>query len=137
MPFMAWNDKLSVGIDEIDADHKKMVDLINELFDGINAGCGKNLIEGILDQLVKYTHSHFAREKQLFAMTAYSEAEAHEREHAKMTAWVLKTQAEFKAGTLAAPSLEVMNYLKDWLFEHILIFDLQYAPYVKTMTVCR
>jgi hemerythrin len=133
---MAWNDKLSVGIDEIDADHKKIIAIINELFDGINAGCSKNLLEGILDQLVEYTQIHFAREKQLFAVTAYSEAEAHEREHAKMEAWALKTRAEFKAGTLAAPSLEVMNYLKDWLFEHILISDLQYAPYLKAMAVC-
>lgn len=132
---MSWNDKLSVGIEEIDGDHKKMVEMINSLYDGITVGCGKEVVGRILDDLVAYTQRHFAREKQLFAMTAYSDADEHEKEHNKMAEWVLKTQAEFNSGTLAAPSLEVMNHLKDWLFEHILTADQHYASYMKVMGV--
>jgi hemerythrin-like metal-binding protein len=135
MPFMAWNDKLSVGIEEIDADHKELVGLINKLYDEIRTGHGKDDLESILDRLVDYTQYHFEHERELFAMTAYTDTEAHETEHAKMVAWVLKAQAEFTASTLPAPSLEVMTNLKDWLFEHILVTDQKYVPYVKVMTV--
>ena len=135
MPFMAWNDKLSVGIAEIDADHKELIGLIYKLYDEILIGHGKDDLESILDRLVDYTQYHFEHERELFARTAYADADVHEAEHAKMVAWVLKAQAEFTASTLTAPSLEVMTYLKDWLFEHILVTDRQYVPYVKVMTV--
>ena len=62
---------------------------------------------------------HFAREEEFFAKTGYPDAAAHKREHDKMVAWTLKTQALHKGSLLRAPSLEVMNFLKDWLYDHI------------------
>jgi hemerythrin-like metal-binding protein len=135
MPFMTWNDKLSVGIAVIDEDHKKLVAMINELYDGIREGHGREALGGIFDRLIDYTRYHFAREEKLFDETAYSGAKKHKKEHGDLIRVVLKAREEFQSSQVIAPSLEMMGVLKDWLFDHILGSDQKYAPYLKTMGI--
>lgn len=120
---MAWNDKLSVGVAKIDEDHKRLVCLINELYDGIIAGRSDELLGGILDELVAYTQYHFAREEKYCEKIRYISTDAHKKEHHSMILWVTDVQNRYRNQTLVAPSLEVMNYLKDWLFDHIIRSD--------------
>ena len=130
MPFMAWNDRLVLGIDEIDNDHRKLVEMINELFDGIQAGRGRAAQLGILQRLVDYTRYHFAREETLFAENGSPRAQAHKKEHDALVAVVQKAQAEYVESGTVAPSLEMMVILKDWLFDHILGSDQRDAAYL-------
>jgi hemerythrin len=127
---MIWNDKLSVGVEVIDEDHKKLIAMINEMYDAILAGMGKKVVGDILDRLVHYTSFHFAREEALFAQTGYSDAAAHKAEHDAMAKWAIQAELDFHQGTLPAPSLEVINRLKDWLFEHINGTDKLYGPHL-------
>ena len=55
MPLMNWTEKLSVGVAVIDDDHKKLVAMVNELYDAMQAGRGKDTLGRILDGLVQYT----------------------------------------------------------------------------------
>ncbi|MFY9644458.1 MAG: bacteriohemerythrin [Terriglobales bacterium] len=130
MPLMTWNDKLSVGVNVIDDDHKKLVSLVNELYDGITAGKGKEALGKILDRLVDYTKVHFDREEQFFARTAYPAAAAHKQEHTDLTKQVLDVQAKYKRGEVLTLSLEVMNFLKNWLVNHIQGSDKKYGPHL-------
>lgn len=127
---MTWNEKMSVGVHALDEDHKKLVAMINELFDGINAGKGKDVVGSILDRLIRYTVEHFRREEEFFASTAYPDTAAHKKEHEKLTAEVVKVQTAFKAGATATVSLEVMNFLKNWLLNHIQVSDNRYGPHL-------
>jgi hemerythrin len=127
---MTWSDKLSVGVKVIDDDHKKLVGMVNELFDGITAGKGKEALGKILDELVNYTKFHFGREEQFFAKTAYPAATEHKKEHDDLTKQVLDVQAKYKGGALATLSLEVMNFLKNWLVNHIQGSDKKYGPHL-------
>jgi len=133
MPFMVWNDKLSVGVAAVDADHRKLVAMINELYDGIAEGRGREALGSILDDLVAYTRFHFAREEKLFAATGYPGAVAHKKEHDSLTAQVLEIQERFRSGSLAAPSLEVLVFLKDWLFDHIIGSDRDFGPHLNAV----
>lgn len=130
MPLMTWTDKLSVGVNVIDDDHKKLVNMVNELYDGITAGKGKEALAKILDELVNYTKIHFDREEQLFAKTGYPAAAAHKKEHDDLTKQVLDVQAKYKNGSVATLSLEVMNFLKNWLVNHIQGSDKKYGPHL-------
>jgi hemerythrin len=127
---MAWNDKLSVGVAAVDEDHKKLIAMINELYDGFVAGQGKEVVGDILDRLVRYTKFHFAREEALFAQSGYKEAALHKAEHDEMAAWAVQAELDFHQGSLPAPSLEVMNRLKDWLFDHINGTDKRFGPHL-------
>ena len=135
MPLMNWSDKLSVGIAAIDDEHKKLVAMLNELFDGIQAGRAGDSLGKVLDGLIAYTAAHFKHEEDLFAKTGYPDAAAHKKEHDDLTKQVLDVQAKYKAGVTGTLSLEVMNFLKNWLVKHIQGSDKAYSPHLNSKGV--
>ena len=122
---------MSVGVDAIDKDHKRLVSLVNALYDAICTGTTAQSPSVIFDDLVGYTKDHFVREERLFVGTEYPGSDAHKKEHAQMVDWLLEMKSEYEMGTAVAPSLRLMCNLKDWLFDHILGPDQAYAPYLK------
>ncbi len=130
MPLMVWNDKFSVGVAAIDNEHKRLVQMLNELYDAIQAGRGKDALGKILDGLIAYTAGHFAHEERLFAETGYPASAAHTKEHEDLKKQVLDVQAKYRAGATGVLSLEVMNFLKNWLVVHIQGSDRKYGPHL-------
>jgi hemerythrin len=130
MPLMTWTEKMSVGVKLLDEDHKKLVGMVNQLYDGICTGKGKESLGPILDGLIQYTQVHFAHEEEFFLKTGYAAAAAHKHEHDALTRQVLEVQSKFKAGPGATLSLEVMNFLKEWLVKHIQGSDQKYGPHL-------
>lgn len=123
MPFMAWNDRLIVGVGAIDGDHRELLSIMNMLYDGVNAGWERDVMESILKDLVNYTGYHFSREEELMKRYECPGALAHTMVHEQMTIWCRETQEKFHRGILPAPALQTVNYLKDWLFDHIMKED--------------
>ena len=130
MALMTWTDKLSVGVGVIDDDHKKLVGMVNELYDAMQAGHGKEKLGRILDELVKYTKFHFAREEKFFAETGYPAAGPHKQQHEALTRQVLDVQKKYNAGATATLSVDVMQFLKNWLITHIQGSDQSYRPHL-------
>ena len=81
MPLMEWNDKLSVGVAQFDNEHKKLVAMVNELFDAVQGGHGKEALGKILDGLIAYTKTHFANEERYFQQHGYADYAQHKAEH--------------------------------------------------------
>jgi hemerythrin len=130
MPLMEWNTSLSTGITVFDNDHKKLVALVNELYDAVSAGKGKDAMGKILDALIDYTKTHFAREEQYLTQHGYPDLAAHKKEHVGLTDQVLEVQRKYKAGSTSTLSLEVLNFLKNWLIKHIQGTDKRYGPFL-------
>jgi hemerythrin len=130
MPLLAWTDKLSVGVNVLDEDHKRLVAMVNQLYDAMQAGHGKDSLSPILDGLIQYTKMHFAREEKFFAQTSYPAAVAHKQEHDKLTHQVQDIQGKYASGATTALSLEVMQFLKNWLVQHIQGSDQKYRPHL-------
>ena len=135
MPLMIWTEKMSVGVKVLDDDHKRLVALINDLHDGLKAGHGKDVLGKTLDGLVSYTRSHFEREEQLFAKTGYPNSHAHKKEHDSLTNQVLGVQAKYKGGADTSLTLEVMDFLKTWLTNHIQGSDQKYSAHLNAQGV--
>ena len=127
---MVWNDRLLTGIAAVDRDHRRLVGIINRLYDAIQEGQGRQQLAGLLEELTDYTQVHFSREERFFALAHYPKAAEHKAEHDAMIEWVKSTRAHFEQGMAVAPALEVMNHLKDWLFDHILGSDQQYVRHL-------
>ncbi|MDE2183273.1 MAG: hemerythrin family protein [Alphaproteobacteria bacterium] len=130
MSLLAWNDTYSVGVVELDNDHKKLIALINALFDAMRAQKGREIVGEILDGLVSYTAEHFAREERMFAKTAYPETAAHKVAHRALVQQVLDVQAKYKDGKIATLSIELMKFLKRWLTDHIQNEDKRYSAHL-------
>ena len=106
MALFAWNDKFSVAIKELDDHHKKLIDLVNELHDGMKMGKSKLIMSSILKKLIDYTAFHFAAEEKLFEKYAYPQRNVHKSEHDAFVTKVLKFQQDFEKGNVMA-SIEV------------------------------
>lgn len=119
MPFIDWNEDLSVGFADIDNDHKKLIAFVNDLYQGIQEAREREELVVILDNLMDFTREHFGREERLFAAAGLSSTLAHKREHDELGAAVLKARAEYLASGVIAPSMEMMVFLKGWLLTHI------------------
>jgi hemerythrin-like metal-binding protein len=125
---MTWTDKLGVGVKVLDDDHKKLIDLLNRLDDGMKKGKGKETLGKVLDGLVSYTKFHFAREEEFFAKTGYPALE-HKREHAELVKQAEELQSRHKSGECAL-SIATLDFLKDWLIIHIQGTDKKYTEHL-------
>src|SRR3954447_6185500 len=95
-----WREAYSVGMPAIDTQHKGLIRLINELQSAMMEGRGKEAVGKILDELVRYTESHFSTEEAMLRQRGYSQIAPHCEEHKKLTAQVRELQAKFHAGKL-------------------------------------
>ncbi|MBA3015372.1 MAG: bacteriohemerythrin [Proteobacteria bacterium] len=134
MPIMSWTDTYSVGIAEIDQQHKKLIELINALHDAMAKGQAKTVLGKILSDLITYCASHFALEEKLFDTHGYPDSTDHKDKHHKMTSKVLALQQQFEQGKVTI-TLDVMDFLQQWLDKHILGTDKKYAPFLNSKGV--
>jgi hemerythrin-like metal-binding protein len=129
MSFMTWTEAMSVGVKDLDNDHKRLISYINELHSGILAGHDRKILGDVLGQLVDYTQTHFAREEELFAQTSYAAAEMHKHEHDSMVKRIVNVQNRYAGGSVAMLDLELMSFLQSWLAHHIQGMDKMYGPH--------
>ncbi len=129
MAIVSWSDSYSVNIIGIDAQHKHLFDLVNELHDAMSQGQGKLVLTGTLDSLAKYASVHFADEEKLLAKANYPDLAIQKKEHEVFIQKVHELQAQQQSGAVAL-TLPVMEFLKDWLVNHILKKDKKYMAYV-------
>lgn len=131
MPLFQWTPDLSVNIKEIDAQHKKLIDLINLLHDSMKAGKGKDVMGSVLKELTDYTVYHFGTEEQLFEEYAYPEYLQHKHQHTDLTNQVMDIKRRFESGQVTI-TIEVMSFLKDWLNNHIRQTDKKYSAFLNS-----
>src|ERR1017187_3080931 len=103
-----WKNEYSVNIASIDAQHKKLFAIAEELHEAMRTGQAKPVLSKILDRLVQYTATHFAQEEALMKRHSYPDFAAHQAVHEAMKKQVLAFQREFQAGDTLI-SLELMT----------------------------
>ena len=130
MAFVQWDQKLSVGIMQIDQQHQKLVGMVNEMYQAMAEGKGNDALDKVLKELVAYTRTHFATEEKLMQANGYPDFAGHKAQHDQLTKQVMELQADFKAGKVAL-STKVATFLKDWLVKHIMGSDKKYAPFLQ------
>ncbi len=95
---------------------------------------GKEHLGRILSSLIKYTQGHFKAEEGILELHQYPDLANHQAEHARFTKAVLDFQSKFHANELGL-TIEVMDFLKDWLSKHIQGVDKKYVPFLNAQGV--
>lgn len=131
MAFISWDEKYSVGVSEMDAQHKQLVKLLGELYDAMQAQHATEVVGKILSELVRYTKTHFAAEEKYMTQAGYPDLAAQKREHEVFTAKIQKFKDEFDAGRTSL-SVSLATFVKDWLFSHISGSDRKYGPFLNS-----
>ncbi len=129
MLLIKWRDSYSVGIDSIDSEHKKLVELINDVFMVVrDKGHGETLNQAV-EKLLEYTRDHFAAEEKAMEEADYPLLEDHRKEHARLEQEVVDFQQRLReeGGELR---VDLYHFLRDWLTHHIIECDKGYSAYL-------
>lgn len=128
MALINWNSRLSVNVAEIDLQHQKLISMINELHDEMSQGKSKDVLGKTVEGLIGYTAEHFKTEEKYSAKFGYPEADSHEKEHLAFVQKVSDVKARFDQGEITI-SVEIMNFLSDWIRKHIKGTDKAYSQF--------
>ncbi|WP_448383755.1 bacteriohemerythrin [Desulfosoma sp.] len=128
-PLMEWSPQYSVGDFDIDQQHQKLFKMVNGLNEAMHLGQGRAVMGRLLSDLVDYTVKHFEAEERAMERANYPDLEAHREAHHKLTQQVGDIVQRFQNGETNI-TLEVMNFLEQWLKKHIVGMDKKYAPYL-------
>ena len=126
--FVEWDDSLSVGIEEIDEQHKVLVDMVNKMHEAIHQRHGSDAVIGILNNLAEYTRIHFAVEESLMRILNYPDYDDHKHIHEDLLHTVQDLQEKVASGKKSI-GFELMHFLKTWLTKHIMEEDMQYSSF--------
>ena len=121
-----WKPEYSVNVEEIDEQHKKLVSLIDKLYNSIYSFKTREELGGILEELIEYADYHFSTEEKYFDKFNYEYSEEHKREHEIFREKMLDLNKKFKNKELEI-SFELMDFLEDWLLDHLMEQDQKYV----------
>jgi hemerythrin len=129
MANIEWTDDLSVGINKIDEQHVKLIEILQTLEDSIRSGRDADLIEDTIVHLFNYAKIHFTAEEELLRLHKYPEEKQHELEHSKFISKAFQFRENFDARRPGL-NLEVVNFLSGWILSHIQITDQRYMKHL-------
>ncbi len=124
-----WTEQLSIGIDVIDQQHKRIVEYINQLDDARNNKLSSEETSWLLNELVDYTISHFGFEESLQEEANYPFAKSHKKVHDLFAQRIAEFQTRAENGEDISKALN--RLLVTWLFNHIKRDDTDYSESVK------
>lgn len=140
MTLMTWTTAMSVGLPELDEDHRVLIRIINQLAESEKNEDHVSVLRQSIYSLLRYAEFHFAREEKVLSNCEFPGMTHHKGEHRAFTDHMRELAAALDGDEL--PAAEVVNqdlltYLKDWLNHHILIEDMSYRKLVEANPAAR
>ncbi|MFN3383315.1 MAG: bacteriohemerythrin [Archaeoglobaceae archaeon] len=132
---MNWNQSFRVGVAEIDAQHEKLVEMLGNLLEEMKRGQGRALMAKTIEGMLNYAKEHFATEEKYMKLYKYPDSLKHKKEHEKFVEIAKSFYEGYMNGSLTA--IDLMNFLKNWLVEHILGSDKKLGKFVSEVMRCK
>ncbi|MBN2279993.1 MAG: hemerythrin family protein [Candidatus Marinimicrobia bacterium] len=120
-----WDESYSVGVREMDKQHQRLFEIINEYADALEQNHAPETLMELLNQLKDFTHWHFNEEEKYFRVFRYVDADVHIMTHAKLIDRIFEYIEKIKSGETIADQ-EIVTFLNSWLTYHIKGTDKQY-----------
>lgn len=136
MATLVWTEQFSVGVEEIDNQHKILIDLIDRLYQAAVKRQDKELTAEVLATLIDYTKTHFALEEDLLKLSGYPAFAVHQQEHVRFVQKIADLSSKFQVENRSV-TLELIKFLNNWLSGHILNTDKAYAPHLAKSSATR
>jgi hemerythrin-like metal-binding protein len=121
-----WEEKFSTGIQSIDNQHKEIFNYLNSLLEAMKLGQADKVIYQIVLDLERYSKVHFQKEEFFFQRFNYPGAKEHIEQHQFFIRKVANLKSDLKSGNFTL-SIELLNFMKDWIENHILVVDKSYS----------
>lgn len=127
MPLFNWTEENSVGVEEIDNQHKKIFSIINNFYDLMSQSKAQEEINNILNQLNEYAKFHFETEEKYFEQFNYENKEEHTKLHQRYNEKINKFVESANNDGATIASFGILDFLEDWWLNHINIEDKGYT----------
>lgn len=121
---MQWHPSLETGIEELDAQHRRLVDLVNRLDAALSGGDLNGEMGRVLAELVVYSHEHFAAEEGIMQQIGFYGLHRHRTEHRRMAQQIKGFLLRLKQGKEISPT-ELLVFLHNWISTHIAKEDIK------------
>lgn len=125
-----WQSYYSVQVAELDEHHKKLIDMLNELYDAYLNDVQQDKIVPILAEMSDYANVHFKAEEIYFERFDYKEATEHKTEHNSFLEKIKTFKVDYQKNSKLL-TLQIMNFLRNWLNNHIMKSDKKYIDCFK------
>jgi hemerythrin len=129
MDRIAWDDALLTGNPGMDAEHRALAGLFDQLREAAQGGRDQAACAALFDRIVRQTQTHFELEQRLMAQHSYPEAERHAAEHAMLMRQAQDYRARFDLDWAAARA-DLLQFAEVWLAFHILFSDKALAAFL-------
>lgn len=127
MAYLEWSPRFETGVAAMDRQHRELVDMVNSLHEAMRTGRGAEQTQPILQGLVSYTRTHFHDEEQLQRRKVWPGHARHVDLHQDLLRQLAGFVEEFNQRQQVS-TLNLADFLKNWLVNHILVEDMQYGP---------
>ena len=125
MALMVWKDAYSVGNEVLDSQHRRLIELVNDLSREADLAV-------VLAGLREYGDTHFRTEESLLAAAAYPDLEEHRKYHEAFRRWLDGVIEAYEAGgDDVVARRDIHHYLCVWLANHLLVHDKAFAPWLE------
>jgi hemerythrin-like metal-binding protein len=121
--YIAWKDYYSVNDPSLNAEHRQVIECINDMYRALEAPSPEKVTKQVLDRLVQYTHTHFDHEEKIMKEAGYWDFDAHKALHDAMRQRTIGLRTHLTLVT----ARNVLVFLKDWWVDHIQGEDKKYA----------
>jgi len=126
---LIWKEEYSVGIEVLDLDHKKLINLLNQFSTAYDYAMSEEFERQALDDLVDYTKYHFEREEKILIDHEYPDFDEHKKQHQDMINRITHIQNRYNEKGHEVFE-EVSEFLTNWLITHINGTDKQYTQHL-------
>ncbi len=125
-----WDDKFSAGISMIDEEHKKLIGILNKAILAKEHNDNPEEIKEILSEMIEYSDEHFSTEEAYMIKFNFQEYQSHRNEHLDFRDKTIASYNKLVRGDYQIAN-ELLEYLKQWLVNHIQVTDRQYIDCFK------
>lgn len=133
MPFISWSDKFSIGVQQIDSQHKRLFDLVNSVYEHAHSDSAKDVITKSLNELIDYTEYHFSEEESFMLKQEYIRFDQHKLAHDNLREQVSEFKSAFAQGR--GDITGFVKFLFEWLTKHIMDQDKKIGKYMEQKTL--
>lgn len=136
MKQIEWDERLSIDGGVIDSDHRKLIDIINRFIEMNGKFETAQQLVDLINELDAFTVDHFRHEEDLQRLAGFPGREAHHNEHRRLNRTIEKLREEVRPTSgdyVNVMGEKVGNFLREWLFDHVLISDMKMKPFARKM----
>ena len=130
MTLLSWIEDYSIGVPEVDVEHRYLFDLINEFHDQYFAGAEHPNILRVLNRLIAYAEKHFQHEEELMTRIGYPHLDTQHKMHEALVMDIFALNERLSSG-IETVSGETLNFLKAWLVNHIVREDMGIGDFMR------